>query len=39
LKLLGWLILTADRERRYGGLSENVSQVEENPERITLVAG
>jgi undecaprenyl diphosphate synthase len=27
------------RERRFGGLSENVGQVEENPERITLVAG
>ncbi len=27
------------RERRYGGLSENVGQVEENPEHITLVAG
>ena len=27
------------RERRYGGLSENVGQVEENPERIQIVAG
>jgi len=26
------------RERRYGGLSENVGQVEENPERIRIVA-
>jgi undecaprenyl diphosphate synthase len=26
------------RERRYGGLSDNVGQVEENPEQITLVA-
>ena len=26
------------RERRFGGLSENVGQVEENPERNTLVA-
>ena len=27
------------RERRYGGLSENVGEVEENPERIQLLAG
>ena len=27
------------RERRFGGLRENVGQVEEDPERITLVAG
>jgi undecaprenyl diphosphate synthase len=27
------------RERRYGGLSENVGQVEENPERIQIVTG
>jgi undecaprenyl diphosphate synthase len=26
------------RERRYGGLSENVGQVEENPERIKIAA-
>ena len=27
------------RERRYGGLSENVGEVEENPERIRIAAG
>ena len=27
------------RERRYGGLSENVGEVEENPERIQITAG
>jgi undecaprenyl diphosphate synthase len=27
------------RERRYGGLSANVGEVEENPERIKIVAG
>jgi undecaprenyl diphosphate synthase len=26
------------RERRYGGLSENVGEVEEDPERIKIVA-
>jgi undecaprenyl diphosphate synthase len=27
------------RERRYGGLSENVGEVEEDPDRIKIVAG
>ena len=27
------------RERRYGGLSENVGQVEENPEHVQIVVG
>jgi undecaprenyl diphosphate synthase len=27
------------RERRYGGLSENVGEVEENPDRIQIVTG